>query len=100
MALIVFMATLVVKIVTERVWHHIVAKADYRAIIGRLVLRAAKIDINSIFNFAHMREATHWRVHKTDYHVLVSSAVTLGYFIGGRNGVLAVLAAFKKILET
>jgi len=99
MALAIYLATLVMKYVSGRDWHHIVAKSDLRAIVGRLVLGAANIGINSGYNLAYVRRGLHQVLHTGAYHALVSSTVTLAYFIGGRDGVIAVLSALKLLLE-
>ena len=57
----------------KRVWHHIVAKADLRAIISREVfLRPSKIDIDSPLNLAYVEEVFHQHLHTTAYHIGVT----------------------------
>ncbi len=95
-----YIATLATKINTGKTdRHHIVAKADNRALVGRMILIACDIDINSEINLANVRKELHWVLHTNTYHAIINHSMIMAYIFGGKDGVRATLKAFKKVLE-
>ena len=80
--------------------HHIVAKKDTRAFMGRIILWLSGINVYTDFeNLASVRRERHWVLHTTAYHATVSAAVFLSYIVGGEEGVKATLDVIRAILE-
>ncbi|MDD3865968.1 MAG: hypothetical protein PHC32_06645, partial [Candidatus Izemoplasmatales bacterium] len=94
----IYLLSLVLTFALGKHDHHIVAQYDFRAIIGRYVLRISNIGINSQQNRVMVRTALHQVLHTNTYHALVTVFVTMAYLIGKGEAVSKTLQAFKLIL--
>ena len=80
-------------------YHHIVAKRDHRVVEARAILFKYDININGEKNLVELRRSFHWHVHTNAYHSAVNESVKLADITGAENGVLTLLATYKKILS-
>lgn len=86
-------------------WHHIVAKAAWRAASVRRVFSKVGLSVNNSQNLVKIKYGMHGRIHTKKYYALVNSIITGAYnskirVVSKEKKVKAALLIFKQYLIT
>ena len=78
--------------------HHIVARADPRAILSREILKASGIRINDERNLVDVKKGYHRVLHTNAYYLVLNSSMLIAYGVEREKGVEKLLSIYKMIL--
>ena len=79
-------------------YHHIVAKASWKALPARIILAKHRISVEDKINKVYVKRGYHRMLHTDFYYDAINISIALGSVVGGEEGVIFVLKFYANLL--